>query len=90
MKGFEVSFAAVMAVVLAGVVLAFFVQFLISTKVQSATSGYVAPKQVGECKTTAECSPYGVCMEINGGRSFCGCLSDTDCAGRTCNNYRCV
>jgi hypothetical protein len=89
MKAFEVSFAMVMAVVLAGAVLAFFVSFLTTTKVQSVSSGYVAPKQAGECTSKANC-PHGICMQINGGKSFCGCLSDSDCGGMDCENYRCI
>jgi len=85
MKGFEAGIEIVIAILLAIIVLVFHVHQLFSGEVQTGGSGYI--KEQVRCKTNSDCSIADggtICIIINNGPRFCGCLDNYDCGGDDC------
>jgi hypothetical protein len=79
----NVPISVVMAVLLVITVSAFLVEF-VSGEV-SPSSGYSAPVQSGECKSSSDCQ-MGVCASIGDEPSACVCFSDEQCG----TSYACI
>lgn len=86
----DMLYVAMTGLFLALIVIVFLVGFLFTGEVQ-ATSFVTEPLVLGECEKTQDCITMGggVCMSINGGETFCGCLIDNDCGSFNCVDNRC-
>jgi hypothetical protein len=83
----HISPYVLMSIILLIIVIVFFVNFLFVQKVQAGS--YIPPKESVVCKTNSDCRNNGICLSINNKPSFCGCLEDLDCGGRSCIYNRC-
>ena len=86
MKGFTVGPEVVVAVLIGIVVVAWGIDFITTGEFELTDTGSY---EYIECEYNSDCAGDRLCLSIDGGEYFCGCLEDADCPGR-CVNNECV
>ncbi|MFH0929445.1 MAG: hypothetical protein V1818_03760 [Candidatus Aenigmatarchaeota archaeon] len=88
----DLVFILMMMVFVLLLVMSVFSGFLFSNQARAAPIGATSSQTSNECKTTSECRERGngICLSINGGSNFCGCIDDTDCGSFDCVDNRCL
>ncbi len=82
--------AVVIVVITVGVLLSIFRG---SAPTSSTSGGEENAPSLGGCQSSDECkenSDGSLCININSGNYFCGCLEDKDCGGKKCVENKCT
>lgn len=85
MKG-DISTEVFAAVIIAIVVLAWGVDFILSSRIDV---GDGTQEDYVECEYNSDCLSKELCLSINGDDYFCGCLEDSDCLSGSCIGNEC-